>query len=188
MCVCMYVCMYTYVYVCICMYMYAYVCICMYMYVYVCMYVCKYTNTNMPEHAYMYFPPKREKVYAQKALVLLRAEPSFHYFAYNNIHLRGVSSNCFRCRFCRCWTHFPLFFCALTNFFSVEFGMDTHTDRQLVCQYKTAQMHIHIHASSCQRHIMISLPRISRVKVAMLDYIMFVSTSHLHKSRSEAQS
>ena len=135
--ICICICMYMYVYVCICMYMYVYVCICMYMYVcmcmYICMYVCKYTNTNMPEHAYMYFPPKREKVYAQKALVLLRAEPSFHYFAYNNIHLRGVSSNCFRCRFCRCWTHFPLFFCALTNFFSVEFGMDTHTQTDNLC-------------------------------------------------------
>ena len=38
MCVCMYVCMY--VYVRICMYMYVYVCICMYMYVYVC--ICIY--------------------------------------------------------------------------------------------------------------------------------------------------
>ena len=41
---CIYVCVYTYVYICICVYMYVYTHMCIYVYVYTYVHICVYTH------------------------------------------------------------------------------------------------------------------------------------------------
>ena len=49
-----YMCIYIYVYICIYMYIYIYIYICIYIYTYVCIYICIYTYGNAFNYIYIY--------------------------------------------------------------------------------------------------------------------------------------